>query len=315
MAARRSRRRRKSYGCLRAMGLTLLILAAAGVAFFLTSVGNERVTGLTPQHETRQSARHSETTDLSHRDTEPSSQPSESARPQVIPPPVEIGGPEQTPIRPSDEEPSSSETVLPLVTTDEFARGSASSSEIALTFDAGASPAPTPKILDVLAKYNVHSTFFLTGKWIAKNPKLSRRIVTEGHEIGNHTYSHKSLTDLDEGKITDEVEKTDKLVEELTGHSTKPLLRVPYGARDDRVKRILAELGYRSIYWDLDSWDSVKKGITPEEIEQRVLGKVRNGSIVLLHCGSDATADALDSLLEKLIADGYRPVTVSELMR
>jgi peptidoglycan/xylan/chitin deacetylase (PgdA/CDA1 family) len=80
------------------------------------------------------------------------------------------------------------------------------------------------------------------------------------------------------------------------------------------VLTVLRDQGYKSIYWDLDSWDSVKKGITADEITNRVTSKIRNGSIVLMHCGSQATADALDNLLTKLIESGYIPVTVSELL-
>jgi peptidoglycan/xylan/chitin deacetylase (PgdA/CDA1 family) len=186
---------------------------------------------------------------------------------------------------------------------------------IALTFDAGASAAPTPKILDVLAKHGVHATFFLTGKWLEKNPELARRIVKEGNEIGNHTYDHKRLTKLAPGDILNEVDKTEQLVQNLTGHSTRPLLRAPYGDRNKRVLSILQKHGYRSIYWDLDSWDSVKAGITSSEIEKRVLGKIRSGSVVLMHCGSQASADALDSLLTHLEAAGYQQAPISEIVR
>lgn len=196
----------------------------------------------------------------------------------------------------------------------EAARGNTKSKKIALTFDAGADSSPTGEILDALAKHHVHATFFLTGRWITKNPDLVRRIAADGHEIGNHTYSHKRLTGLDAAQIADEVEKTDRLVVELTGKSTKPLLRVPYGSRDDRVLQELKNLGYRSVYWDVDCWDSVRPDYTPADIEKRVLGLMENGSIVLMHCGSKASASALDALLEKLSAEGYQQVTVSELL-
>lgn len=196
----------------------------------------------------------------------------------------------------------------------EVSRGSKISRRIALTFDAGADPRPTPKILEALAKHNLHATFFLTGKWIQKNPELAARITAEGHEIGNHTYSHKRLTSLNAGEIANEAERTEQLVLKVTGHSTKPYLRCPYGERDKRVLSVLRGLGYRSIYWDVDSWDSVKVNITSAEIEQRVMKKVRNGSIVLMHCGSKPTSDALDSLIGQLLSAGYQPVTVSELL-
>ncbi|MDI6827461.1 MAG: polysaccharide deacetylase family protein [Armatimonadota bacterium] len=196
----------------------------------------------------------------------------------------------------------------------EVSHGSRAKPLIALTFDAGADSSPTPDILNTLAKHNLHCTFFLTGKWIERNPELTRRIAAEGHEIGNHTYSHQRLPQLPEGKIISELERTDELVVRLTGRSTKPLARVPYGSRDKRVLRILAENGYRSIFWDVDSWDAFKAGITSEEICQRVLSHVNNGSIILMHCGSKATANALDSMIKKLEESGYQIVTISELI-
>lgn len=202
----------------------------------------------------------------------------------------------------------------PIPLPEEISRGSSSSSKIALTFDAGADSAPTPAILETLKAHGVHSTFFLTGRWVERNPQLTRRIAAEGHEIANHSYSHRRFTALTDSQIADELEKTDTLVQNLTGHSTKPFVRLPYGDRNQRVLSTLKNLGYTSIYWDLDSWDSVKPGITAEEIHQRVVKGIRNGSIVLMHCGSAATAEALDAILEDLDKAGYQPVTVSNLL-
>ncbi|MHB0912102.1 MAG: polysaccharide deacetylase family protein [Armatimonadota bacterium] len=212
------------------------------------------------------------------------------------------------------EKPASPQPSQPSEPGKEYSRGSAESREVALTFDAGASAAPTPEILETLARHGSHATFFLTGRWMEQNPKLARRIVAEGHEIGNHTFSHRRLTSLNAGEIADEVNRTEALALELTGKSTKPLVRVPYGARDARVLALLGDLGYTSIYWDLDSWDSVREGITSLEITDRVTGKIRSGSIVLLHCGSQASADALNGVLDQLESEGYRQVTVSELL-
>jgi len=197
----------------------------------------------------------------------------------------------------------------------EFSRGNPNSPKIALTFDAGWEYKPGIEILDVLAKHRIHCTFFLTGRWADKNQNLTKRIHAEGHEIGNHTWFHKRLTKLTASEIEAEADKTEQLIIKLTGKSTKPLLRVPYGARDKRVLSILAKLGYRSIYWDEDCMDSVKPNITASDIEKRVMSKTRNGSVVLMHIGSQATADALDSLLQKLLAAGFQPVTVGELLR
>ena len=293
----------------RALGFIVLALVFAGSAFLLTCQRNPRGTGgENYRSSTTKTGQVARTGQL------------EGARRPVVRGADSSG---QTGDHPQEGSPGMSEThrgpmSLPSasgrIRFGEIARGSANSPKIALTFDAGADPAPTGEILGALAKHHVHATFFLTGRWVEKNPELVRRIVAGGHEIGNHTYSHKRLTQMDAAEIADEIEKTDRLVMDLTGKSTKPLLRVPYGNRDDRVLEELQRLGYRSIYWQVDSWDAVRADYTSADIENRVLGMAGNGSIVLMHCGSKATADALDSMLQKLIAKGYQQVTVGELL-
>jgi len=188
-----------------------------------------------------------------------------------------------------------------------------SSTKIALTFDAGASPAPTPSILNTLKAEGLHVTFFLTGKWCEQNPELVKQIAAEGHEIGNHTYSHPDLRKLSDDAIIEQLTKTDDLVTELTGQSTKPLFRPPFGGRNKRVLGIAGEQGYTSIYWSLDSLDTYKKNITGDQIEKRVLDRIQGGDIVLMHCGSAATAAALPDLIAKLRERGFEIVKVSEL--
>lgn len=195
----------------------------------------------------------------------------------------------------------------------EISHVSSAGNKIALTFDAGASPAPTPSILNTLRAEGVHVTFFLTGRWCVKSPELVKQIVDEGHEIGNHTYSHPDLRKLSDADITAQLQKANDLVHELTGHDTRPYFRPPFGARDPRVLSVAAQDGYTSVYWSVDSWDAFKKGITSEEIKNRVLERVQAGDIVLMHCGSEATAAALPSLINDLKERGFQIVKVSEL--
>ena len=187
--------------------------------------------------------------------------------------------------------------------------------KIALTFDAGASPVPTPSILRTLKAAGLHVTFFLTGKWCEQNPDLVREINQEGHEIGNHTYSHPDLRKLTDNHICDQLKKLDDIVTRLTGNSTKPFFRPPFGGRNTEVLRTASEQGYTSVYWSVDSWDAFKKGITSKEIEDRVLERVQSGDIVLMHCGSQPTATALPDLIRELQSRGYEIVTVSELVK
>jgi len=195
----------------------------------------------------------------------------------------------------------------------EVDRGDPAGRQVALTFDAGASGDPTPKILGALRARGLHVTFFLTGKWAEENPDLVRQMAAEGHEFGNHTYDHKDLTQLSREQILEELEKTEQIVQKLTGQSTRPFFRPPFGSRDERVREIAAEAGYRCIYWTLDSWDSVRKNITPQEIASRVNGRVSEGAIVLMHCGSAPTAEALPGILDHLAEKGYQVVSISRL--
>ncbi|MGC8861185.1 MAG: polysaccharide deacetylase family protein [Armatimonadota bacterium] len=186
---------------------------------------------------------------------------------------------------------------------------------VALTFDAGASSKPTSQLLDRLKAAGLKVTFFLTGRWCEQNEALVRRIHDEGHEIANHTYSHPDLRKLEDSAIREEITRTDEIVLRITGDHCAPYLRPPYGARDRRVLRIASEEGYTLIYWSVDSWDAFKKGIMADEIRERVLDRVRGGDIVLMHCGSQATADALPELIRELHTRGLKIVTVTELLR
>lgn len=196
----------------------------------------------------------------------------------------------------------------------ELKQGPVDSGQIALTFDAGASSKPTPELLVVLAQKGVHATFFLTGKWVEQNKQLTREIVSAGHEIGNHTYSHPDLRNLSDDRIRQELGKTEAIIQDVAGVSTKPFFRPPYGGRDARVLQVASDEGYRCIYWTADSWDGFKKGIKADEIEKRVLDRAEPGAIVLMHCGSWPTVDALPRIIDKLRANGYELVKVSDLV-
>lgn len=196
----------------------------------------------------------------------------------------------------------------------EIERGVGHRKEIALTFDAGSDWKPVKKILETLGSANYKSTFFLTGEWVQANPKSSRLITSEGHELGNHSWDHAQFTGLTADQIREQVRKTEAIIQETTGRGTRPYFRPPHGARNAQVLETLGKEGYFSIYWTLDSHDSVRKGITAEQIRDRVLSNAKAGSIVLLHCGSQPTADALPGILEGLRQRGLTPVTLTRLL-
>ncbi|MCS6831194.1 MAG: polysaccharide deacetylase family protein [Armatimonadota bacterium] len=231
---------------------------------------------------------------------EPSREPVQT--PQTVPPPSGS---------------SAAEAAAPRnlkVTPSEIDAGSTSQKLVALTFDAGSSAEPVPRILQALARQSVHCTFFLTGQWIERYPDAARQIAEAGHELGNHSWSHPAFTSLTDEQIREQLRRTEEIAQRVCGRSTKPLFRPPFGARNERVRSVVAEEGYLTIYWSIDSWDSVKKDITPQMIINRVMRAMRPGAIVLMHCGSEATAQALPRLLGELEAQGYRVVTVSELL-
>jgi peptidoglycan/xylan/chitin deacetylase (PgdA/CDA1 family) len=194
-------------------------------------------------------------------------------------------------------------------------RGNTSVPAIALTFDAGAGAGPTQEILAALAARGLRATFFLTGKWADENPDLARQISASGHEIANHSYNHPDFTTLSHARMVEEINSTERAIVRLTGQSTRPWFRFPYGARNAATLGVIADLEYVSIYWTLDSLDSVGQPKTPRFLWERVTGNVGNGSIVLMHIGSAPTAAALPSIIDTLQARGYQLVTVSELLR
>lgn len=201
------------------------------------------------------------------------------------------------------------------VTSREVDSAPSSAKLVALTFDAGSSAEPVPHILRALAQRGIRCTFFLTGQWIERYPDAARQIAESGHELGNHSWSHPAFTSLTEEQMREQLRRTEEIALRVCGRSTKPLFRPPFGARDERVRSVAADEGYLTIYWTIDSWDSVKKDITPQMITDRVMRLMRPGAIVLMHCGSKATAQALPQLLNALDAQGYRVVTVSELVQ
>lgn len=170
-------------------------------------------------------------------------------------------------------------------------------------------------MLTALAERKIRLTFFLTGRWVEENPDLTRAIRDGGHEIANHTYTHPDLRGLGHERIISEINRTEQLLLERYGVSSRPWFRFPYGARDARTMTIINELGYTSIFWTLDSLDSVGAPKTPQFLHDRVVGNAVNGSIVLMHVGSASTAVALPRIIDSLQQRGYRLVTISELLR
>ena len=185
--------------------------------------------------------------------------------------------------------------------------------KIALTFDDGPHPALTQRILDILARYNVKATFFMVGVNVENYPDAARAVLEAGHEIGNHTYSHRILKQLSPGEIDDEIGRCEDVLEELCEYRPH-LFRPPEGAVNSYVEACSEENDYSLILWSLDTRDWEDKNA--DHIAQKVLEKVKSGDIILMHDyigHGSRTPEALEMLLPKLLSRGFKPVTVSQL--
>lgn len=192
-------------------------------------------------------------------------------------------------------------------------RGNISKKQIALTYDTGFEDSETSSILDVLKKHNVKCTFFTTGVWAKKFPELINRIVSEGHELGNHTLDHPDMTKISYSDMIRTVVSGEKAIEEVSGIKTT-LFRQPYGHFNKEVLKAVGEVGYRySIYWTIDTIDWELPPV--QTIVNRILGKLKNGAIVLMHIAGNNTAQATDRVIINLEARGYKIVTISEIMK
>lgn len=190
---------------------------------------------------------------------------------------------------------------------------------VALTLDAGASADPVPGMLATLREHHVTITFFLTGKWIKDNRELTRQIIADGHEIANHSFNHPDMRNLSEEAIHEELADTEALLAETAaGASTRPFFRPPYGAYDARLLGLVEAEGYLPIYWTFDSLDSVGEPKTPEYLFERITNHLPPdqlpGAIILAHCGSQPTADALPRILDRFAEMGIEVKKLSEVL-
>ncbi len=179
---------------------------------------------------------------------------------------------------------------------------------IALTYDDGPTPKYTTAILDALKEHHASATFFILGSRANTAPELLQRMILEGNEIGNHTFSHKQLTILSQERIEEEIEHTQESIYEIT-KKYPDTIRPPYGSRNEQVMQ--AAKGKKIVAWTIDTEDWRSKNV--ESIVKKVLNEVEDGSIILMHDLYAATAEASIILIPELIERGYQLVTVSEL--
>lgn len=224
---------------------------------------------------------------------------------------------EATPTAEQPKRPTPTAEAAPAGGWSEVVRGYPGKKRVALTFDAGATGETMPAVLNVLRQRHIHITMFFTGKFVEEYPDSVRQAVADGNEIANHTYSHTDSLELTDQQLKDELARTESIIYKLTGVSTKPYWRPPYGSRNNHVLNVAKSQGYRSIYWTLDSLDSVGQPKTPDFIFNRVTNTPDfnlDGAIILQHFGSDASAEALPRILDRLQEMGYSVVTISDIL-
>ena len=188
---------------------------------------------------------------------------------------------------------------------------------VALTFDDGPHPVYTPKILEILRRYKVKATFFLIGERVEQFPQIAQQIVSEGHEVGNHTYSHPNdLPREDWNKVRLEIEKCSAAIERVTGVRPK-FFRPPRGFLNYKVLTLAQIEGYTVVFWTVSA--DHKDAPTPKAMANRVLKLVHPGAIILMHDGRIPSrwkdVKALPLIIEGLQKRGYKFVTVSELFK
>lgn len=177
---------------------------------------------------------------------------------------------------------------------------------IYLTFDNGYEQGFTPKVLDVLREEEVPATFFVTGHYVKSEPGLIKRMVDEGHIIGNHSHTHPDFTKLSEAEIKDELDRVEKAVAELTDQKEMHFLRPPRGTFNEKTLEWTNKLGYTHIFWSLafNDWNVDQQKGWRYAYDQ-IMSQIHPGAIILLHTVSQDNAEALQRVIQDLKKQEY----------
>ena len=191
-------------------------------------------------------------------------------------------------------------------------QGSGQKPVVALTFDDGPHPTLTPKLLEILDDRNIRATFYVVGHKVERHPALVKRIRREGHEIGNHSWSHANLANRSDEMVLSELRRTNEAVQKATGRRPTTM-RPPFGAMLPRQSRLVqAKLRMPTVLWSIDSLDYT--GSSSATITNRILRRAHNGAIILNHDIHARTIQAMPATIEGLKKRGSRFVTVSKLI-
>jgi peptidoglycan-N-acetylglucosamine deacetylase len=197
-----------------------------------------------------------------------------------------------------------------------LARGS---KQLALTYDDGPNDPHTLRLLEVLTKHEVHATFFLIGRYVRQRPEIVRDLVSAGHVVGNHTFTHPLLIFKSAAEVSNELETCDRALSDAVAEHSR-LFRPPFGGRRPGVLRIARRLGLEPVMWNVTGYDW--NAPSAEHIERKVTNRVRGGDVILLHDGGhlqmgadrSRTVTATDHLIARYKAEGYEFATIPQMM-
>jgi len=200
-----------------------------------------------------------------------------------------------------------------------FTRLARGARQIAPTYDDGPNDPHTLRLLEVLAKHNVHATFFLIGRYVQQRPDIVREIVKAGHVVGNHTFTHPLLISKSETEIRQELTQCRDALQHAIGEPSN-LFRPPFGGRRPAVLRIARELGLEPVMWNVTGYDW--NAPPAEKIERKIAKQMRGGDVILLHDGGhkqlgadrSQTVIATDHLIVRYKTEGYEFVTIPQMM-
>lgn len=183
--------------------------------------------------------------------------------------------------------------------------------QVAISFDAAWGGDKTQGIIDILDEYDCTATFFLVGFWVDKYPEMVRAIDEAGLEIGSHSNTHPDMAKLDKTTIEQELSLSMKKITDITGKDVR-VFRPPFGSYNNNLLNTCSSLGLKAIQWDVDTLDW--KGLSAGEVTKRVMNRVKNGSIILMHNNADNVLDSLRLTLDYLTNAGYKVTSVGELI-
>lgn len=186
-----------------------------------------------------------------------------------------------------------------------------SEKQVAISFDAAWGADKTEEILEILDEFNVNATFFLVGFWVDDYTDMVKKIDEAGCEIGTHSNTHPDMVKLDIESVSEELSTSVSKIEAVTGKKVT-LFRAPFGSYNNQLLEVAESMGLKTIQWDVDTLDW--KGLSASEINSRVLSKVQNGSIILMHNNSDHVLDGLRLILTTLKNKGYQIGSIGELV-